>query len=74
VSNGLVDLDADQATVRSNLLVTFARREPVADKPVTLGEVYRFEARRTVDGWRLASVVVEPVWASRSPVTLLRAG
>ncbi|KRC37006.1 nuclear transport factor 2 family protein [Oerskovia sp. Root22] len=74
VSNVLVDLDGDQATVRSNLLVTFARREPVADKPVTLGEVYSFEVRRTVDGWRLASVVVEPVWASRSPVTLLRAG
>lgn len=74
VSNVLVDLDGDRATVRSNLVVTFARREPVADRPVTLGEVYGFEARRTADGWRLASVVVEPVWASRSPVALLRAG
>jgi SnoaL-like domain len=58
ITNVLIDLDGDRATVRANLVVTFA------DDAVTSqqGERYRFEALRTPDGWRLSRVEVVPVW------------
>jgi hypothetical protein len=58
ITNVLIDLDGDHATVRANLVVTFA------DDAVTSqqGERYRFEAVRTPDGWRLSRVEVVPVW------------
>lgn len=58
ITNVLIDLDGDRATVRANLVVTFA------DDAVTSqqGERYRFEAVRTPDGWRLSRVKVVPVW------------
>jgi 3-phenylpropionate/cinnamic acid dioxygenase small subunit len=58
ITNVLIDLDGDRATVRANLVVTFA------DDAVTSqqGERYRFEAVRTPDGWRLSQVEVAPVW------------
>ena len=58
ITNVLIDLDGDRATVRANLVVTFA------DDAVTSqqGERYRFEAVRTSDGWRLSRVQVAPVW------------
>lgn len=58
ITNVLIDLDGDRATVRANLVVTFA------DDAVTSqqGERYRFEAVRTPDGWRLSRVEVVPVW------------
>jgi SnoaL-like domain len=74
-----VDPDGDRASVRANLVVVFARRDPSAapptpfgpEPPTALGEVYRFTARRTADGWRLASVATTPLWVSFSPVTPL---
>lgn len=77
ISGVLVDLDGDRATVRANLVVTFARRDPATapptpfgpEPPVALGEVYRFTACRTPDGWRLASVAADPVWVSFTPVS-----
>jgi hypothetical protein len=58
ITNVLIDLDGDRATVRANLVVTFA------DDAVTSqqGERYRFEALRTPDGWRLSRVEVVAVW------------
>lgn len=58
ITNVLIDLDGDRATVRANLVVTFA------DDAVTSqqGERYRFEALRTPGGWRLSRVEVVPVW------------
>jgi hypothetical protein len=54
----LIDLDGDRAAVRANLVVTFA------DDAVTSqhSKLYRFEAVRTPDGWRLSRVEVLPVW------------
>ena len=48
------------ALVLANLLLTFAG----ADHSVAwqAGDVYRFTARDTDDGWRLTSVRMEPVW------------
>jgi hypothetical protein len=81
ITGVLVDLDADgeRANVRANLVVVFARRDPSAapptpfgpEPPTVLGEVYRFTARRTAEGWRLASVATTPLWVSFSPVTPL---
>ncbi|MFF3066041.1 nuclear transport factor 2 family protein [Oerskovia sp. NPDC057915] len=69
VGNVLVDLAHDHAEVRANVVATFARREPRADKPVTLGAVYRLRARRTGAGWRLTHIATDPVWTSTTPVT-----
>ncbi|MBE7701959.1 nuclear transport factor 2 family protein [Oerskovia sp. Sa1BUA8] len=71
VGNVLVDLAHDHAEVRANVVATFARREPRADRPVTLGAVYRLRARRTGAGWRLTHITTDPVWASTAPVTLV---
>jgi hypothetical protein len=58
ITNVLVDLDGDEATVRANLVATFVRDSP----ELVLGAIYRFGARRTAAGWRLAGVRVEPLW------------
>ena len=60
ITNVLVVLDGDRAAVRANLVATFVRgaRQP----EFVLGEVYRFRAQRTRQGWRLSAIEVEPVW------------
>ena len=63
ITNVLVDLDGERADVRANLVVTFARD---AVPYFTLGEVYRFDARRTPDVWRLSRVESTPVWTTGS--------
>ena len=80
ISGVMVDVDGDRATVRTNLVVMFGRRDLAAapptpfgpEPPTALGAVYRFTARRTAGGWRLASVETEPVWVSFSPVEAAR--
>jgi hypothetical protein len=64
ITNVLVDVEGDRATARANLIVTFVpdAAQPAAHR--TLGERYRFEARRTPAGWRLSRVEVSPVWVS----------
>jgi hypothetical protein len=78
ISGVLVDRAGDTATVRANLVVTFARRTPAPaapaasgpapGAPAALGEVYRFAARRTPAGWRLTRVATTPVWVSHAPL------
>ncbi|HZC53638.1 MAG TPA: nuclear transport factor 2 family protein [Mycobacterium sp.] len=63
ITNMLVDVDGDQASVRANLLVCFARTGPEDPQPFLLGEVYRIAVRRTVDGWRIATLGSTPVWS-----------
>ena len=62
VGSALVDLEGDVATVRANLIVTFARQRAEPDALSAVGEVYRFVARRARSGWRLAQVESHPVW------------
>lgn len=62
ITDVVVDLDGDSATVRANLVVTFARGAGLPAPRRQLGEVYRFTARRTPASWRLASVETTPVW------------
>ena len=55
-----IALDGDTATARANALVTFAS---LGGRPeLVMGEVYRFGARRTADGWRLTRVETAPTW------------
>lgn len=73
VSNVLVDVDGDRAEVRANLIATFATDTPEAGfapaPRFTLGEIYRFTATRTAQGWRLSRVETVPVWASGAQTT-----
>jgi hypothetical protein len=70
ITNVLVDADSEQASVRANLVVSFASATGTDESPLpppvqfTLGEVYRFDAVRTLDGWRLSRVETIPVWMS----------
>ena len=64
VTNVLVDLDGDRATVRANLVATFVRE---ASQPeLVVGGVYRFQVERTGQGWRIASIEFNPVWRTES--------
>ena len=63
ITNHLVDIDGDRASVRANLLVAFAASGPDDPQPFLLGEVYRFELRRSADGWRISSLSSTPVWS-----------
>jgi hypothetical protein len=67
ITNILVDLAGDRAGVRANLVVTFAHGPGVPSPHRQLGEVYRFDARRTPGGWRLSRVESVPVWQSPTP-------
>jgi hypothetical protein len=59
ITNVLIDVDGDRATVGANLVVTFARD---GARIATHGERYRFQAVRTPEGWRLSRIEVKPVW------------
>ncbi len=73
ITNLVSEVDGDRARMSANLLVVFADGPPATVGPrrvelptagLTLGERYRFEARRGGDGWRLTRVEVEAIWAS----------
>jgi 3-phenylpropionate/cinnamic acid dioxygenase small subunit len=70
IANVLIDVDGDDARVRANLLVSFARTGPDDAQPFLLGEVYRFELRRTADGWRFTRLGSTPVWTLNRPSAL----
>lgn len=59
VTNPLIALDGDAATIGANLLVAFVR---AGAAPELMGERYAFDAVRTPDGWRMARVEVAPLW------------
>ncbi|NKY29979.1 nuclear transport factor 2 family protein [Nocardia gamkensis] len=67
IGNVLIDLRGDAADVRANLIATFAPTSPDGTIPrpqYTLGEVYRFDAVRTAEGWRLSRVQTTPIWST----------
>ena len=71
LTNLVVDLDGDRASVRASLLAAFVERrdephdEP-HDEPRLFGARYAFEARRTDRGWRLSRVELRPAWSVRA--------
>ncbi len=58
VTDPLVEVDGDQATIEANLLVVFVKDEGLR----LLGERYELRAARTGDGWRLTRVQARPIW------------
>jgi SnoaL-like domain len=62
ITNVLVDIEGDRATVGANLLVTFLNGPDASGPLFQRGERYRFEAVRTPDGWRLSYVESRPIW------------
>ena len=66
ITNVLVDLDGDRATVRANLIVTMVDRAEAPGYHFDIGERYDFEAARTPQGWRLTRVQSSPVWTTGS--------
>lgn len=78
VGDVIVDLHGDAAHVRANVFAGFAPSTPDAASPlappveVTFGMVYRYQAARTPDGWRLSQVEITPLWVSGSTEGLLR--
>ncbi|TQM42951.1 nuclear transport factor 2 family protein [Pseudonocardia cypriaca] len=63
IAGVLVELAEHTATARANALVTFADRD--GRPQLMMGEVYRFSARRTDEGWRLTSVQTVPTWRTQ---------
>jgi hypothetical protein len=70
ITNLLIDQGGDQATVRANLLVTFAKTGVGDPSPFVLGEVYRFNLERTSSGWRITRLTSTPVWTLNLPAQL----
>jgi hypothetical protein len=67
VTNMLVELNGDHASVRANLLVSFARSGATDPLPFLLGEVYRIRLRRTAEGWRISGLSSTPIWSLNPP-------
>jgi hypothetical protein len=61
------DQAASAATGRANLLACFAHAGPADPAPFLLGEVYRFEFRRTPDGWRITNLTSTVTWTLTPP-------
>jgi hypothetical protein len=70
ITNLLVELDGDRASVRANLLVSFANAGPADPLPFLLGEVYRFALARTADGWRITTLTSKPTWSLNRPAQI----
>jgi hypothetical protein len=66
ITNVLIELDDDRATVGANLIATFVGGPDGSGAQSQLGERYRFEAVRTSEGWRLCHVEARPIWSVRS--------
>lgn len=62
MSDVIPDIDGDEATITSNLLVAFVGDGVGSVPTYQSGTRYRFGARRTPTGWRLTRIDVAPVW------------
>jgi hypothetical protein len=66
ITNVLIDLEGDRATVRANLIARLVDRADAPGYHFDIGERYDFEAVRTPAGWRFNRVQSSPVWTSGS--------
>ena len=64
LSNVLVDIADDSASVRANLIGIFVRQG--VSPEFALGAVYRLRARRSETGWKFTWLQVAPVWRTPS--------
>ncbi|WP_406238018.1 nuclear transport factor 2 family protein [Nocardia sp. NBC_01009] len=67
ISNVRIELKGETADVRANTIATFAPAPTDPKTPpqpqYTLGGIYRFDAVRTGEGWRLSRVETTPTWS-----------
>jgi SnoaL-like domain len=63
ITNVLIDLEGDRATVGANLIATFVDGPDPSGPLFQRGERYTFEVVRTADGWRLSQVESKPIWS-----------
>lgn len=61
-TNFVVDLKGNQASIRANVLVTHVEDVDAQEGLFIVGGVLTGAAIRTADGWRIAKVVLDPVW------------
>ncbi len=64
ITDHLIDLDGDRATVRANLIATHVHRADEPGSHYDVGEYYRFEMIRTPEGWRISRLNPNGVWTS----------
>ncbi|HEX2315924.1 MAG TPA: nuclear transport factor 2 family protein [Thermomonospora sp.] len=63
ITDRLIDVDGDHATVSANMLVVFDRPEGRR----LVGERYRLDTVRTPHGWRVRHVQARVLWADPAP-------
>jgi hypothetical protein len=72
ITNVVCELHGDRAQVRANVIATHVRDPSEPAIHWTVGGHYDFEARRTADGWRFGSMVLNATWTNgdrRPPIS-----
>jgi hypothetical protein len=70
ITNHIVDVTGDSATCRAHFHAQHVTEPRHGDPQFLLAGHYLFGLTRTVDGWRITSVVVTPIW-SRGNLSVL---
>ncbi|HEX6351358.1 nuclear transport factor 2 family protein [Actinophytocola sp.] len=70
ITNHIVDVDDDTATCRAHFHANHVAEARHGDSQFLLAGSYQFGLARTDGRWRVASVVVSPIW-SRGNLTIL---
>mgnify|MGYP001424817169 CR=1 FL=1 len=70
MTNVLIDLDGDRASVRANLIATHVHQADESSSHYDIGEYYRLEVVRTPAGWRISRLNPNAIWSAgtRPPV------
>jgi hypothetical protein len=63
-TNAQVELDGNRAHLRAQLLAIHVHREMTPPEPYIIANVFEADALRTLDGWRLQTLNLRPVWSS----------
>jgi hypothetical protein len=66
ITNIIVAVNGDAATVRANLVATHVYSADLPGQHYDSGGVYRFECARTASGWRIARASLQNVWTNGS--------
>jgi hypothetical protein len=64
MTNPIVEIDGDNATVRTNLIATHVYRDDKPGEHYDVGIVYHFMAVRTARGWRFSHVKLQRIWSN----------
>jgi hypothetical protein len=64
ITNPIVQLDGDTATVRANLIATHVYRDDEPGLHYEAGIVYHFLSVRTAQGWRFSGVKLKQIWSN----------